>query len=369
MVRHHKEGFLTQTQPLGFHRRRHHLERLPCPHYVCKQGVAAIEDVGDGVHLMLPQGDLRIHAGKVDVAAIIFTGPVAVEQNIVRLADLLPPLRVFPDPLGKRLLQQLLLALCDGGLLLIEHCHAPPISIILIVKNTNVFQVQAALNDLIGTGPQRAIGVESLDIALILALALDAPLAGDLGVMHLDIPPCTAGRVQRLKDELPDILRIQPCGTQPHGDLTGGQVHGLHLLQCLHIGKVLRLRFRFCSHLRQLPAHIAGQVLVGGQVFLAAPFPVIRVQKDDALQVREQGILVLAGELPHIRHIYAGFLPDGQGQRFHRRIYSFGRPVTADGAFGEKVGFPLQATLLIQHLQRTQQEVGAILIKDDGVAP
>ena len=105
--------------------------------------------------------------------------------------------------------------------------------------------------------------------------------------MHLDIPPRTTGRVQRLKDELPDILRIQPCGSQPHGDLTGGQVHGLHLLQCLHIGLVLRLRFCFCSHLRQLPAHIAGQVLVGGQVFLAAPFPVIRIQKDDALQVRE----------------------------------------------------------------------------------
>ena len=47
----------------------------------------------------------------------------------------------------------------------------------------------------------------------------------------------------------------------------------------------------------------------------------------------------------------------------------FGRPVAADGALGVQVGFPLQATLLIQHLQRTQQEVGAILIKGDGVAP
>ena len=186
--------------------------------------------------------------------------------------------------------------------------------------------------------------------------------------MHLNVPPCTAGCVQRLKDKLPDIRRIQPCGTQPRGDLTGGQVYGLYLFQCFYIGLVLRLRFCFCSHLRQLPAHIAGQVLVGGQVFLAAPFPVIRVQKDDALQVREQGILVLAGELPHIRHIYAGFLPDGQGQCLHRRVHPLGRPVAADGALGEQVGFPLQAALLIQHLQRTQQEVGAILIKGDGVA-
>ena len=60
--------------------------------------------MGDGVHLMLPQGDLWIHAAEIDVAAIIFTGPVAVEQDIVRLADLLPPLRVFPYPFGKRFL-------------------------------------------------------------------------------------------------------------------------------------------------------------------------------------------------------------------------------------------------------------------------
>ena len=42
--------------------------------------------------------------------------------------------------------------------------------------------------------------------------------------------------------------------------------------------------------------------------------------------------------------------------------------MTANGTLGEQVGFPLQTTLLIQHLQRTQQEIGAILVKDDGVA-
>ena len=283
MVRYHKEGFLAEAQPLGFHGRRHHLERLPCPHYVCKQGVAAIEDVGDGVHLMLPQGDLRIHAGKVDVAAVVFPWAVAVEQDIVCLADLLPPFRIFPYPLRKRLLQQLLFALCNGGLLFVEHRHTPPVRVILVIENTDVLQVQTALDDVVGTGPRRTVGAVRLDIIAILALALDAPLASNSGVMHLNVPPCTAGCVQRLKDKLPDIRRIQPCGTQPHGDLTGSQVHGLHLLQCLHIGKVLRLCFHFCPHLCQLPPHVAGQILVGGQIFLAAPFLVIRVQENDTL--------------------------------------------------------------------------------------
>ena len=368
VVWHHKEGLLAQAQPLGLHGRCHHLEGLTRTHHMGQQRIAAIENVGDGVHLMLPQSNLRIHAAEIDMAAIIFTGSVAVEQDVVRLADLLPPFRVFPDPFGKRLLQKLLLTLCNGGLLLVEYRHAPPVRIILVVKNANVFQVQAALDDLIGAGPQRAVGVERLDIALILALALDAPLAGDLGVMHLDIPPHTAGRVQRLKDELPDILRIQPCRTQPHGDLAGGQVYGLHLLQRFHVGQVLRLCFRFCPHLRQLPTHIAGQVLVGGQVFLTALFPVIRVQKNDALQIREQGILILAGELPHICHIHAGFLPDGQGQRFHRRVHPLGRPVAADGALSEQVCFPFQTALLVQYLQRTQQKIGAVLVKGNGVA-
>ena len=139
VVRHHKEGFLAQPQPLGFHRRRrHHLERLTRTHHMGQQRVAAIEDVGDGVHLMLPQGDLRIHAAEIDMAAIIFTGSVAVEQNVVRLADLLPPLRVFPYPLRKRLLQQLLLALCDGCFLFVEHRHTSSVRVVLVIENTDV---------------------------------------------------------------------------------------------------------------------------------------------------------------------------------------------------------------------------------------
>ena len=43
------------------------------------------------------------------------------------------------------------------------------------------------------------------------------------------------GRTQRFKHELPDILRVQPCGTQPNGDLTGGEVHRLHLCQSICI--------------------------------------------------------------------------------------------------------------------------------------
>ena len=87
---------------------------------------------------MLPQGDLRIHAGKVDVAAVVFPWAVAVEQDIVCLADLLPPFRVFPYPLRKRLLQQLLLALCNGCFLFVEHRHTPSVRVVLVIENTDI---------------------------------------------------------------------------------------------------------------------------------------------------------------------------------------------------------------------------------------
>ena len=138
VVGHHKEGFLTQSQPLALHGGGHHLEGLAGTHHMSQQGVAAIEDVGDGVHLMLPQGDLRIHAAEIDVAAVVFTGSVAVEQNVVRLADLLPPFRVFPYPLRKRLLQQLLLTLCNGCFLFVEHRHTPSVRVVLVIENTDI---------------------------------------------------------------------------------------------------------------------------------------------------------------------------------------------------------------------------------------
>ena len=52
VVGHGEQGLAAKAQPFGFHAGGHHLERLPCPHLVGQQAVAAVEDVGDGVPLM-----------------------------------------------------------------------------------------------------------------------------------------------------------------------------------------------------------------------------------------------------------------------------------------------------------------------------
>lgn len=44
-----------------------------------KQGVAAVEDMGNGIDLMRPQRDLRIDSHEIQVAAVILAGANAVE--------------------------------------------------------------------------------------------------------------------------------------------------------------------------------------------------------------------------------------------------------------------------------------------------
>ena len=63
-----------------------------------QQRIAAVQHMGNGAFLMLPQGDLRVHAGKDDVAPVIFAGADAVHFLVVLAHQRLPPFRVFPNP-------------------------------------------------------------------------------------------------------------------------------------------------------------------------------------------------------------------------------------------------------------------------------
>ena len=73
------------------------------------------------------------------MTAIILTGTVRIEQDIVGFADSLAPVRGFPDPLGKGFFNELLLALGDGGFLLVEDSGFPAIGIVHIIKNADIF--------------------------------------------------------------------------------------------------------------------------------------------------------------------------------------------------------------------------------------
>ena len=142
------------------------------------------------------------------MTAIILTGTVAVEQDIVGLADGFAPVRVFPNPLGKGFFNELLLALGDGRFLLVEDSGFPAIGIVHIIKNADIFQVQGVLNDLISVDALGAVGAVGLHIAAILALAFDAPFTGDAGIVDLHAPLHAAWCAQRFEDELAHISGV-----------------------------------------------------------------------------------------------------------------------------------------------------------------
>ena len=85
MVRYGKEGFLAQAEALALHGCGNHLKGLARAHLMGKEGVAAVEDMGNGIDLMRPQRDLRIDSHEIQVAAVILTGANAVELLVIQL--------------------------------------------------------------------------------------------------------------------------------------------------------------------------------------------------------------------------------------------------------------------------------------------
>ena len=191
--------------------------------------------MGDGVDLMFPQGDLRVHAHKIDVAPIVLTGPQAVEFYVVELRQPSPSGRVFPYPILKRLLDKRLLALGDSGFIFVQDGSSLPVPLVHIVKNADIPEVQGVLDDLVGVDAPGSIGAVGLDVYPVNAFALHVPGPGIFGVVEVDFLPAMNGRVQQLKDKLPHHIRGEPGRAKPDGNLAGGQVFRLHLFQRLHV--------------------------------------------------------------------------------------------------------------------------------------
>ena len=182
VVRHHEKGLLAQAQAFGLHGGGGHLEGLARAHLVGKQGVAAVQNVSNSVPLMLPQGDLRVHAHKMDVAAIVFPWPGGVEQLVVLPHQYLSPLGVLPDPVCKGVLDGLLLLPGQHGLLFVQHPLGLAAVILHRVVDPRVPKVEGVLQNFVGAGPGCAEGLIGHDVIVAcFGLALDPPLRGGRG--------------------------------------------------------------------------------------------------------------------------------------------------------------------------------------------
>ena len=141
VVRHNKEGFLAQPQTLTLHGGSHHFKGFARAYFVRQQRIAAVHHMGNGVQLMLPQGNGRVHAAKNNMAAVILAGAGGVHFLVVLAHQSLTALRVFPNPVLESIPDSLLLLGCQRGFLGVQHPALFAVCVLHRVIDTDIPQV------------------------------------------------------------------------------------------------------------------------------------------------------------------------------------------------------------------------------------
>ena len=237
MIGHGEQRFLAKSQSLAFHDGGHHFKRLPSPHFVGQQRISAVQNMGDGVPLVRPQTNFRVHAGKSDMLAAVLPGPGGVEQNVVTLRQLPPPARVPPDPVPEGVLDGLLLLLGQRGFVLVQHSLFFPVCVLHRVIHAHVPEIQRILQNAVSAGTSGAVGGMSGHVVIgNAAFAVDKPLGGSGRVIHLDDVPGIKGRLESFLQEGLNIGFVDPGRAQPYIDLGCFQWFGQGLQQRFHIG-------------------------------------------------------------------------------------------------------------------------------------
>jgi len=239
MVRYNDEAFLRKAESFALLGNRHHRIGFTGSHDMTKQFVTTIEATRDCVKLMLTEPNLRVDAHKVEMAAVVFARSDGVELDVIQAAKLLTALRICPNPVRERLLDQLLLALRDGRILFVQNRDFVTFRVLNVVNDTHIFEVERLLDNLVAVDPIRSVGAVGLDVALVIGFAVDAPLSGVGGVVDMDVPLTITGCVKQLKNELLDDIRGYPCSTQTDGDFACRQVLRLYLCQSFNICNIL----------------------------------------------------------------------------------------------------------------------------------
>ena len=207
--------------------------------------------------------NVRIHPSEADMAAVIFPQTGGVEQLIVARYKFFPSLRIAPDPVGKSVFDCLLFLLCKGRLLFVQDSFLFPVGIFIRVIDTDIFQIECFLQNLIRIRPVCAvsdIGIDVMDTGC--AFPGNPPLCRSRREIDLNIPLQVKRRIERLFHKLLNIVPVNPCGAEPHIYFRCIQIFRLRLSERFHIHE--KIRIFLCRHLcdLQLTPHIAGKVFI-----------------------------------------------------------------------------------------------------------
>ena len=208
---------------------------------MCQKYVAAVQHMGNGVALMGPKRNFRVHAGKAQIAAVILPRADAVEFAVVQAYKRLPPLRLLENPFFKLVFYQALLCVGSLGGGVVQYAFFVSLCVGNCIKHLHRPQVQRSLGDFIGILAVRAVGDGCLDAAVAVALVRDIPLTGERRKQHLHGKARGQRRLQKLHEKILNVFRRYPGGTQPHRNFTGVEVLRLYLLQRLYIDLIVRV--------------------------------------------------------------------------------------------------------------------------------
>ena len=358
MVGHHNQGLVAKTQTLLLHRAGDHLERFPSPHLMCQQYVVAVQHMGNGVALVWPQRDFRVHAGKAQIAAVILPRADAVEFAVVQAYQRLPPLRLLENPFFKLIFYQTLLGVGSLGGGVVQHAFFVSLCVGNCIKHLHRPQVQRSLCDFIGILAVCAVGDGCLDAAVAVALVRDIPLTGERRKQNLHGKARGQRRLQKLHEKILNVFRRYPGSTQPHSNFAGVEVLRLYLLQRLHIDLIVRVGRCGQPGNSQLLPHIAGKIFVSRQINRLG---LLRVAEDNAGQIANDFAMRFSRDLCHVGKVHTGLLRHAQHQRFIGSVHMVHDLGRADGPLREHIRLAPVMALAVDVLQRAEQEIPGIL--------
>ena len=358
MVGHYDQCFIAKTQALLLHSAGDHLERFPSPHLVCQKYVVAVQHVGNGVALMGPQCDFRVHTGEAQIAAVILPRADAVEFAVVQAYQCLPSLRLLENPFFKLVFYQALLCVGSLGGGVVQYAFFVSLCVGNCIKHLHRPQVQRGLGDFIGILAVCAVGDGCLDAAVAVALVGDVPFTGERCKQNLHGKSRGQRRFQKLHEKILNIFRRYPGSPQPHRNLAGVEVLRLYLLQRLYIDLIVR--FGRCGQPgnSQLLPHIAGKIFVSRQINRLG---LLRVAEDNAGQIADDFVRRFSRDLRHVGKVYASLLGQAQHQRFIGGVHMLHDLGRADGPLREHIRFAFVMSFAVDVLQRAEQEIPGIL--------
>ena len=236
VVRNNEQRLLAQAESLAFHRRGYHFKSLARTNLVCKERIAPVEDVCNGVLLMLTEFDFGVHTAEHDMRTVVLTRTGGIEKLVVLGYEFLSAVGVSPNPITKRIFDCLLLLLCKGGFFGVEYTAFTPIGVSNGIIDTHITQIQSILQNLICVGSLCSVGHIGVYVAVgRLRFAGDVPLCRERRVVDFDAPTQVIRRFKGLHHKMLDVGFINPRCTQANLNLGGIKVFGLRRFQSFHI--------------------------------------------------------------------------------------------------------------------------------------